>query len=56
MLESRGSGSGFTEVKSPTTAEGTLTGVASANGRLWTAGITVDTVAAEYAAFAAFAR
>ncbi|QNE19205.1 hypothetical protein F1D05_16405 [Kribbella qitaiheensis] len=46
-------GSSFVKAKSPTTAEGTLTGADAAGGKLWTVGLTNLPT---YAAFAAFSK
>lgn len=54
VLELRGQK--FVAAPAPTSTETTLTGVAVSQGRLWTAGITLDKAAAEFAGFAAFAK
>jgi hypothetical protein len=49
-------GSKFVKAKSPTTADGTLTGVVAASGKLWAVGLAATLPTGEYAAFAAFAK
>jgi hypothetical protein len=54
VLELRGQA--FVAGAAPESNETTLTGVALAQGRLWTSGITLDSAAGEFAGFAAFAK